>query len=89
MQKVIVPIPRSELKWAKQTTDHADAEMIYVGEHGAMTKEDWYAMEAQHALPFIENYVGAGFPRDRLFQIAEDGTVTQYPLDYRRYVHSD
>jgi hypothetical protein len=87
VQKVIVSIPRSELKWAKDTTEHPNAETMYLGEHGVMTKDEWYAMEAEHALPFIENYVGADFPRDRLFQIAENGAITQYPLDYPRYTY--
>lgn len=85
VQKVIVSIPRDELKWARETAGDPDARMMYVGEHGLMTREKWYAMESQHARPFIENYVGADFPRDRLFQLREDGSVMQYPVDYPVY----
>jgi len=89
VQKVIVPIPRDELKWAKETTDHPDAPMMYVGSDGVTTRDEWHAMEAEHALPLIRNYVGEGMPRDRLIQIAENGTIREYPLDYPRYQFID
>ena len=85
VQKKIVEIPHDELKWAKKADMPKDALRWYFGKEGKMTEEEWYQMEAEHALPFIHNYTSAGYSRDRLFRIDEAGGIAEYPLDYSVY----
>ncbi len=89
VQKVIVRIPRDELTWAKENTDDPDAPIMYVGPNGMMTQAEWYAMEAEHAMPFVRRYLGPGIPRDRLIQVSEAGSMKQFPLNYPRYQFLD
>ena len=84
VHKKIVDVPRAELTWAK-TSDAAELPRMYVGEGGMMSEEEWFAMEAEHAMPFIESYSDGGFPQDRLFVLDEAGEVSQYPLGYPVY----
>jgi hypothetical protein len=86
VRKKVVSIPHDELKWAKKADVPAGHKSIYVGESGLMNEQDWLQMEAEHAMPFIQNYVRPGFPKDRLIVINESGGATEYPLDYPAYV---
>lgn len=85
VQKKIVEIPHSELKWAKDPEVEEGIERIYVGEKGIVSEEEWMSMESSHSAPFIENYVSGGFPRDRLITISENGRVNEYPSNYLLY----
>jgi hypothetical protein len=90
IQKKVIEIPHSELKWAKEA-EVTGAPYMYIGKSGAMTEEEWFEMEAEHARPFIENYVAPipGLPKDKLVQINEDGVPLMYPQDYPVYVYAD
>ncbi len=84
VQKKIVEIQHSELKWAKMEEIKVD-EILYVGKNGRMSQEEWYRMEAEHAMPFINNFVDLSFPKDRFIQINEDGSVKEFPLHFNFY----
>jgi len=85
VQKKIVEIPHDELRWAKKADSPEGAEQIYIGREGRMTEAEWFQMEAEHALPFIEDYTSGDFRGDRLIRIGEAGDLTEYPLDYSAY----
>lgn len=85
VRKKIVSIPHDELKWTKKIDGPAGHKSICLGERGLMNEEDWLKMEAEHAMPFIQNYMRPGIPRDRLIQIGESGGVKEFPLDYPAY----
>lgn len=53
VQKKIVEIPHDELKWVKESPEVADMPVLYVGQDGMMTQEEWYATEADHAAPLV------------------------------------
>jgi hypothetical protein len=85
VHKKIVDVPRSELTWAKKTTDVEGLPRMYIGQGRMMTEDEWFAMETEHAMPLIEGYTDGSFPQDRLVVIHESGDVSQYPLDYPVY----
>ena len=87
IQKKVIEIPHTELKWAKET-ELKDVPVMYIGRNGAMTEGEWFGMEAEHARPFVENYVAPipGLPRDTLVRLDEAGVPRMYPLDYPVYV---
>jgi hypothetical protein len=85
VHKTIVDIPHGELRWAKAPDDVSGLPRMYIGKGGQLTEEEWFAMEAEHAMPFIEFYTDQGMPRDRLIVLGEDGSRTNYPLDYPVY----
>ncbi len=85
VHKKIVDVPRAELTWAKKTDEGEGLARMYIGDGRMMTEEEWFAMEAEHAMPFIEGYTDGSFPQDRLVVIDESGSIDQYPLDYPVY----
>lgn len=84
VQKKIVAIPHSELTWATLPEEDPEA-YLYIGTDRALTREEWYAEEAKHAMPFVEGYAQLEFPKDRIICISEVPEMTQYPLDYPAY----
>jgi hypothetical protein len=84
VQKKIVEIPGQELRWASAPQDVPSTTLYFAGEFGS-TQEDFYRYEAREAKPFVEKYVDADLPRDRLMRLDEDGNVASYPLTYRLY----
>jgi hypothetical protein len=88
VRKKVVSIPHDELRWAKKTEYPEGVPTICIGEHGIMSEDEWLRMEAGHAMPFIENYVKSGVPKDRLIVLDESGGVSHYPLDYLVYDRS-
>ena len=65
--KKIVTLTEKELRWAKADGATPGMEVWYVGPDGQMTEEEWFAMEASHAMPLVEAYLDTGYPDDRLF----------------------
>jgi hypothetical protein len=84
VRKKIVEIPHSELSWAKKPEPTEGLPTMYITEQGMVSEEEWNEMEASHANPFIENYVGGGFPTDRLVVLRDD-YAEEYPLDFPVY----
>ena len=85
VHKKIVDVPRAELTWAKKTDEGEGLPRMYIGEGGMMTEEEWFAMEAEHAMPFIEAYTDGSFPDDRVVVIEESGSIAEFPLDHPVY----
>jgi hypothetical protein len=84
VRKKLVEISHDELRWAKKPENLKGHEVLYLTEKGHVTKAEWDAMEASHAMPFIEGYVEGGFPNDRLI-VLRDERVDEYPIDFRAY----
>lgn len=85
VHKKIVEIPHDELTWARENPEIEGLPVMYIGDGGMMTQDEWYTMEAQHAAPFVAAYERGGVPNDRLFRMDESGEVTEYSLDQRVY----
>lgn len=85
VRKKVVCIPHDELMWTKKADIPAGLRSIYVGEKGIVSEEEWFKMEAEHAMPFISNYPRSGITDDCLVRIDESGDITQFPLDYPVY----
>lgn len=83
-QKKIEEIPSTALTWAKKEVTQAK-EIIYMGENGPLTKEEFYAFEASFAKPFIEEFVHPDIPLEPFIQVTEEGEVHLFPLDFDLY----
>ncbi|MFZ6731206.1 hypothetical protein ACO0LG_04705 [Undibacterium sp. Ji42W] len=84
IRKKIVEIPYAELSWAKKPDPIESAQKIYYTKQGQVSEDEWNRMEASHAKPFIESYVGGEFPDDRFVVLRED-RVDEYPLEFPVY----
>jgi len=82
VQKKIVGIPHDELQWAKKPQTALPEEYIYLTENGIVSKEDFYEEPTRIQLSIIIDYKRTCFPDDRFIRIDEDGSITEYPLDY-------
>jgi hypothetical protein len=85
VQKKVVEIPHEELTWAKKPEEVEGARILYGGNGRAMTEEEFRAEEAKHALPFVDLYANAEYPKDRIIRISEEMELSQYPLNYTFY----
>jgi hypothetical protein len=85
VQTKIVEI--GKLQWAAQEAgqSYQEAEVIYVGPEGRLTRDEVRTIEREHAAPLIESYTEGGFPRDRFLRLGEEGHLTEFPLSYPIY----
>jgi len=87
VNKKIVEIPSEELRWAKKAED--DLPLINIGPDGGIIGDEEFerlVADQTHASTFIEAYVNAGFPKDRMIRIMEDGSIEEYEKDFAGYV---
>lgn len=83
-QKKIEEIPSAALSWAKKAVTQAK-EIIYIGENGPLTKEEFYAFEASFAKPFMEEFIHPDLPLEPFIQVTEEGEIQLFPLDFDLY----
>jgi len=77
--------PNDEVTWAVKPEPHPEA-TLFVGKNRAVTQDEFYPEEAEHAMPFINEYASLGFPKDRIVRLPEDSDLPErYPLGYPAY----
>ena len=76
--KKAVEFARNELRWARDE-DRRDG-VLYIGEGGVVTEEEWLQMEAEYSAPFIREYAEENLPKNRLIVVDASGQIDEVPF---------